>query len=80
MTTKVIVITLAVTITGGALALADGLKLQSANSANVHAMKMDRCPYYPPAPRFLAINTSIVSKFAHTAGVRSHSMAKAKIN
>ena len=50
MATKVIVITLAVTIMGGALALADGLKLQSANSANVHAMKMDRYSYYPPAP------------------------------
>lgn len=47
MTTKVIVIALAVTIMGGVLALADGSKLQSANSANVHAMRMDRCPYYP---------------------------------
>jgi hypothetical protein len=47
MTAKVIVITLAVTITGGVFALADGSKLQSANSANVHAMRMDRCPYYP---------------------------------
>jgi hypothetical protein len=47
MTTKVIVITLAVTIMGGVLALADGSKLQSANSANGHATKMDRCPYYP---------------------------------
>jgi hypothetical protein len=43
MATQVIVITLAVTIMGGVLALADGSKLQSANSANVHAKKMDRC-------------------------------------
>jgi hypothetical protein len=47
-----ITLALAVTITGGLLALtasavADGSKLQSANSSNVYAMKMDRCPYYP---------------------------------
>ena len=52
MKTNVLGITLAVTITGGLLALtasavADGSKLQSANSSNVYAMKMDRCPYYP---------------------------------
>ena len=47
MTAKVIVITTAMTIMGGVLALADGSKLQSVNSANVHAMRMDRCPYYP---------------------------------
>jgi len=47
MTAKVIVITTALTIMGGVLALADGSKLQSVNSANVHAMRMDRCPYYP---------------------------------
>ena len=47
MTAKVIVITTALTIMGGVLALADGSKLQSANSANAHATKMDRCPYYP---------------------------------
>ena len=52
MKTNILGITLAVTITGGLLALtasavADGSKLQSANSSNVYAMKMDRCPYYP---------------------------------
>jgi hypothetical protein len=52
MKTNVLGITLAVTITGGLLALtanavADGSKLQSANSSNVYAMRMDRCPYYP---------------------------------
>jgi hypothetical protein len=47
MNTKIIGITLAFTIMGGVLALADGSKLQSANSADVFAMKMDRCPYYP---------------------------------
>jgi hypothetical protein len=47
MNTKVIGITLAFTMMGGLLALADRSKLQSANSANVFAMKMDGCPYYP---------------------------------
>jgi hypothetical protein len=52
MKTNLLGITLAVTITGGLLALtasavADGSKLQSANSSNVYVMKMDRCPYYP---------------------------------
>jgi hypothetical protein len=47
MNTKVIGITLVFTTMSGVLALADGPKLQFANSANVFAMKMDRCPYYP---------------------------------
>ena len=54
MNTKIIGITLAltVTITGGVLAvaaggLAEGSKLQSPNSSNVYEMRMDRCPYYP---------------------------------
>jgi hypothetical protein len=46
MTTKVI-ITLAFTVLGGALALAQGSKPQATNSTNVHAMNLDRCPYYP---------------------------------
>jgi hypothetical protein len=53
MNTKIIGITLAlaVTITGGALAVAagvvaEGSKLQSSNSSNVYEMR-DRCPYYP---------------------------------
>jgi hypothetical protein len=47
MNTKVLGITLAFTMMGGVLALADGSKLKSWNSANIFAMKMDRCPYYP---------------------------------
>jgi hypothetical protein len=47
MIAKVIIITTTFTIMGGVLALADGSKPQSANSANGHAKKMDRCPYYP---------------------------------
>jgi hypothetical protein len=47
MTTKVIAITLAFTVLGGALALAQGSKQQATNSANVHAKSLDRCPYYP---------------------------------
>ena len=47
MTTKVIVITLAFTVLGGTLALAQSSKPQATNSANVHAMNFDRCPYYP---------------------------------
>jgi hypothetical protein len=52
MKTNVLGITLAVTLTGGLLALTastvtDDSKLQSANSSNVYAMRMDRCPYYP---------------------------------
>ena len=47
MTTKVIVITLAFTVLGGTLARAHDSKLQATNSANVHAMNFDRCPYYP---------------------------------
>jgi hypothetical protein len=53
MNTKIIGITLAlaVTITGGALAMtagamAEGAKLQLSNSSNVYEMR-DRCPYYP---------------------------------
>jgi hypothetical protein len=49
MNTKMIGITLAlaVTITGGMLAVEDGSTLQSPNSSNVYEMRMDRCPYYP---------------------------------
>jgi hypothetical protein len=47
MTPKVILCTLGFAIMAGMLALADGSKSQSANSANVYQMKMDRCPYYP---------------------------------
>jgi hypothetical protein len=46
MNTELIGIALTFAMMGGVLALADGSKLQSANSANVFAMK-DRCPYYP---------------------------------
>jgi hypothetical protein len=47
MITKVIAVTLAFTVLGGALALAQGSKPQATNSANVHAKNLDRCPYYP---------------------------------
>jgi hypothetical protein len=47
MNTKVISIALAFTMVGGVLALADGSKPQSANSAKVFAIKVDRRPYYP---------------------------------
>jgi hypothetical protein len=47
MTTKAIAITLAFTVLGGTLALAQGVKPQATNSANVHGMNLDRCPYYP---------------------------------
>jgi hypothetical protein len=47
MTTKVIIVTLAFTVLGGTLALAQGSKPQATNGANVHAMNLDRCPYYP---------------------------------
>lgn len=47
MTTKVIAITLAFTVLGGTLALAQASKSQATNSANGHAMNLDRCPYYP---------------------------------
>ena len=49
MNTKMIGITLAlaVTITGGMLAVEDGSTLQSPNNSNVYEMRMDRCPYYP---------------------------------
>ena len=47
MTPKVALFSLGFTIMTGMVALADGSKSQSANSANVHHLKMDRCPYYP---------------------------------
>jgi hypothetical protein len=54
MNTKTIGISLAlaVTITGGALAVTAGAvaersKLQSPNNSNVHEVRLDRCPYYP---------------------------------
>jgi hypothetical protein len=48
MTTKAIAITLAFTVLGGGtLAMAQGVKSQATNSANVHGMNLDRCPYYP---------------------------------
>jgi hypothetical protein len=47
MTTKAIAITVAFTVLGGTLALAQGAKPQATNSANVHGMNLDRCPYYP---------------------------------
>lgn len=47
MTTKIIVITLAFTVLGETLALAQGSKPQATNRANTHAMNLDRCPYYP---------------------------------
>jgi hypothetical protein len=53
MNTKIIgiALALAVTITGGALAVtagvvAEGSKLQSSHSSNAHEMR-DRCPYFP---------------------------------
>lgn len=46
MTAKVIVIALALTAMGGMIALADASK-QQAENMNVHAMNLDRCPYYP---------------------------------
>jgi hypothetical protein len=45
MTTKAIAITVAFTVLGGTLALAQGTKPQGTNSATVHGL--DRCPYYP---------------------------------
>ena len=42
-----LVIILAFTVLGGTLALAQGSKPQTTNSANVHAKNLDRCPYYP---------------------------------
>jgi hypothetical protein len=47
MNTKIIGIALAVTIVSGGLAVAEGSKAHSKNGTNVHAMRMDRCPYYP---------------------------------
>lgn len=47
MTTKVIVATLTFAVMGGMPALAQSSKPQAANKANVHAMDLDRCPYYP---------------------------------
>jgi len=47
MATKLIVIALGFTVMGETLALADGTNQQATNSANVHAMNFDRCPYYP---------------------------------
>jgi hypothetical protein len=47
MTTKVIVITLAFSVLGGMLALAQGSKSRATNSATAHAKNLDRCPYYP---------------------------------
>ena len=47
MTTKVIAVTLAFTVLSGTLTLASGSKPQAMNSANVHAMNLDRCPFYP---------------------------------
>jgi hypothetical protein len=47
MTTKVIAITLAFTVVGATLALAQASKPQATNSANIHQMNLDRCPYYP---------------------------------
>ena len=53
MNTKIIgiALALAVTITGGTLAVtadavANGSKLQSSNRSDVYEMR-DRCPYYP---------------------------------
>jgi hypothetical protein len=53
MNTKIIgiALALAVTITGGALAVtagvvAEGSKLRSSHSSNAHEMR-DRCPYFP---------------------------------
>ena len=47
MSTKIIATTLAFTVLGGTLALAQSSKPQPTSSANVHAMNLDRCPYYP---------------------------------
>ena len=47
MSTKVIIIALAFTVLGGMLAMAQSSKPQTAHSAHVHAMNLDRCPYYP---------------------------------
>ena len=52
MNTKAIGIALSIVITGGALAAAGvaaatASKLPWSVHANAHAMRLDRCPYYP---------------------------------
>ncbi len=66
MTTKVIVITLAFTILGGTLALAQSSKAHATNSANVHAMNLDRCPYYP-SPVFCRSRAGEQDQLGHDA-------------
>jgi hypothetical protein len=44
---QALAIILAFAVLGGTLALAQGSKPQTTNSANVHAKNLDRCPYYP---------------------------------
>jgi hypothetical protein len=66
MTTKVIIIALAFSVLGGALAVAQSLKPQTTHSTTVHAMNLDRCPYYP-SPVFCHSRTGEPDQLAHDA-------------